>query len=269
MKSYPARISLKRGRDNKKFRGNSFVPVTKVSDWVPQGPRGQTMIAVRPANVPLRSNHERKYNDNVKASTAILDLSAQAAWTGTELDPTTGNSLANIGMGPGYFQRVGRKLTIRKVTIRGTITVAPQVNNTAAKQAGLVRLVFYKDTKTAGVQAQGEQVLGWADNTNGDLPPTTGINLFQNPDNFGRFQVIKDMTFRLTPPPISYDGTNIEQGGYSIPFKMTYKGACVVSYSTSTGLIADIVDNSFHLIGACVGGLAPSIEYMVRAYFDD
>lgn len=227
------------------------------------------MVAVKATNL-MRRTGERKYAENCLASTAITNVSAQTDWAGGELDPGAGtvDSLCYIPQGSGYYQRIGRKVNVKKVAIRGTITVAPQVNQTAADQAGLVRLVLYKDTKTAGVQAQAEQVMG--DTAQASLPAASAINQFQNPANFGRFQVFKDVTFRLTPPPISYDGTNVEQGGYSIPFKMTWKGDCVVNYTgTATGFIADIVDNSFHLIGVCAGSLAPQVEYNVRTYFDD
>ena len=109
---------------------------------------------------------------------------------------------------------------------------------------GYVRIILYQDKQTNGTFAQGEDVIssGAANNAG---------HMFQNPANFGRFRVLKDKTFRLHDPSISYDGTNMEQSGYSIPFKfkVNFKNGILVHFNAANGgTVADIIDHSFHML---------------------
>jgi len=97
------------------------------------------------------------------------------------------------------------------------------------------------------------------------------VNAFQNPNNFGRFQVLKDKTFTLQNPNASFDATNIEMQGLVKPFKFThkFKKPIVVRFNaTNGGTFADIVDNSWHVIGQTNNlNLAPSISYVSKVYY--
>jgi len=207
---------------------------------------------------------------------AIASVAAAATWAGCELDPNYqaggGNCLFAPEQGTGYSQRVGRRITVRKIRIRGEISVPAQQNQTAMDYAGVVRLVLYQDKQTGGVQAQAEQVIGPALPLSGQVG--TGyaltVHMMQNPENFGRFRVLWDKTFKLTPPDTSYDGTNIEQAGFAIPFKISLKLNVPVNFSSNALQdVASIVDNSFHLIGCHTSALSPLISYVARTVFVD
>jgi len=66
-----------------------------------------------------------------------------------------------------------------------------------------------------------------------------------------RFKVLKVKRYRIPPLPMTYDGTNIEQGGVVIPFNMFVKlGGLQTKFQsgTTTGYVGTIVDNSLHLV---------------------
>lgn len=212
---------------------------------------------------------ETKYVDGAIELTALADLSADnAVWTGTELDMVIdGNAqvFRRIDIGDGHTQRDGRKVLIKKIRIKGTIRVAVQSVQAVPDRAGIVRLVLYQDTQTNGVQAQGEDVLASAGGSNTE---DSAINTFMNPLNFSRFRVLKDKIIRLQQPQLTGAAAVIEQAGYEIPFSFSLRPNAVQQFDSTGNGIADVVDNSWHLIGARNGTLAASITYQSRVYFE-
>lgn len=253
------RRSAPKGRPTKKAR---VVPATVV---FPGPGRQQQMFVARSFGNP-RAITERKYYTNSKNATAITDLATADDWTGTELDITTVNCLFAPATGDDFNTRDGRKVQVLAIKIRGLLSVPSQANQTGADEGCAIRLVLYQDKQTNAAQAQGEDVLA-------GTATTTALNAFQNPANFGRFRVLKDKTYTLQNPAMTYDGTNVEQNGLKKPFKLNHKFKKPVTVhfnGTNGGTVADIVDHSFHLIGGYFeGGLAPTIAYQVRVTFID
>lgn len=198
---------------------------------------------------------EKKYFDANKALTAIPNT-----WVGSEMDPAI-NCLFAPGQGGDVTQRSGRKATMLALRMRGAIYCAPQINQTATETPTVVRVIVYQDTQTNKAQSQGEEV----------MDTTGGIWGFQNPANFGRFKVWKDKIFRIDNTPITYDGTDIEQCGAmrNFKFNLKFKKPIVVNFhSSSNEDVADIVDNSFHIIACTYStGFAPQIVYSTRTVF--
>ncbi len=77
--------------------------------------------------------------------------------------------------------------------------------------------------------------------------------------------------FRFIPP--GPDPANIIQQGLILPFKLTCrfpKGVVTRFNITNGGTVADIVDNSFHLlINSTSIILGPTISYQVRVMYTD
>lgn len=208
---------------------------------------------------------EMKYFDSLVTSTSIP---SSTNWTATELDPTTLNCLFAPTQGTAINNRVGRKVSIRKLKITGQITAAAQADATAADAAAHVRLICYMDQQSNGQQSQGEDLMDGSSGT------TAGsVNAFQSLANFGRFKVLSDKHIVLQNPNMTYDGTNIEQAGLIKYFKMSYvfKKPLIVHFNaTNGGTVADIVDNSFHVIANTTSAaLAPALTYNARISFVD
>jgi len=207
---------------------------------------------------------ERKYFD-VEFSGAIPSVAAN--WAGTELDPATLLTFFAPTQGTGFNNRVGRKVNILSIKIRCQITCAEQTNQSTADPGSICRVIFYMDKQSNATQSQGEDVI---DSGAG----SQAVNMYQNAANFGRFKVLRDKRYVLSNPNMSYDGTNIEQAGLAKPFQFNFKFSrnpiTVHFNATNGGTFADIVDNSFHMIGNCSSAtLVPTLSYKARIVFVD
>jgi len=187
---------------------------------------------------------EMKYFDQVKDLTT---MNTSPTWTTAMFDPTTLNTLFCPTQGAGINQRIGKACKVHKIKINGAIQIAPQVNQVATDNSALIRIMLVQDLQTNSAQMTGTQLM------TGTILPSAivGLQSFQNIDNFGRFKVLKEKRMTIGNPAITWDGTNIEQQGLVIPFKMNIKFRKPVEVrfnSTNGGTIADIVDNSWHVV---------------------
>jgi len=207
---------------------------------------------------------ETKYFDADRDLTAIQNV-AGASWANTEQDPATLNCLFAPSQGNDYNNREGRKCYVKAIKMRGYINCLAQTDATTADGAAFVRLIVYMDKQTNATFSQGEDVIA-----SGSATLNT-VASFQNPANFGRFRVLKDKIISLEAKAMSYDGTNMEQAGLMRPFKVNikFRKPLLIHFNaTNGGTVADIVDNSFHVIAATSSAaLAPNIVYKSRVVF--
>lgn len=211
---------------------------------------------------------EMKYYDAGIANTAIV--STNADWQNTELDPAALALFVPV-LGNNIQNRIGRNVYVHSIKITYTVYMISQTAQSTADAGCVVRLLLYQDCQTNAVQAQGEQVLspgGIADPTITNCSP-------MNVDNFGRFKILKDRTVNLSDPNItgSPTGADVIVNGKSVRGKMKIKFRTPVKVqfnATNGGTVADIVDNSFHLIGhATSSALIPRISYYSRIGFKE
>jgi len=235
----------------RKTGGPAYKPVYRQSGGNTRG------FVPRSFGTPLAVT-ERKYFDATRANLAFPDWSATAA--GGELDPAA-NSLFNPVQGDDFNNRQGRKVTLLALKIRGTINVVLDNNQLAAVTTPSIRLLLVQDTQTNAAQLNSEDVV------------LTNANGFQNPAFFGRFRVLKDKFFLLPQAETTGINDNRNQNGYQKAFKMSikFKKPVVIHYnSTNGGTVADVIDNSFHIIGGTTDvTMAPGIAYTVRGTFID
>jgi len=207
---------------------------------------------------------EMKYFDTELGATVIAETND---WTGTELDPTTFNTLFAPTVGSAINQRIGKACKVHKIKMRFQVDAPQQTNQTNADPAANCRIIVYQDKQTNAAQAQGENVM------TGGTTDATGMLQFQNINNFGRFRVLFDKNFVLQNPNMSYDGTNVEQCGLAKTFKFTkkFKRPVQVRFNnTNGGSVADIVDNSWHVIGLTDNDdLAPRLMYACRVCYKE
>ncbi len=259
---------------SKRAGGFTYTPVVSVSTPFKKksftgakarriSPGARDTFKTVPRTRGVYAQGEMKYFDTFKAVTAIP---ASADWTATEFDPATINTIFDPTQGNSISQRIGQKCQLHKLKIKGTVDVPKQVDRTTPDNASVIRIILFQDMQTNSTQAQGEELM----RTEGTAPKN--INSFQNFNEFGRFRVWKDKTFTMQNPNLSYDGTNMEQQGISKQFKMNLnftKDPCVVRFNaTNGGTVADIIDNSFHLLAIASDiDLGPTLQYVVRCGF--
>lgn len=201
---------------------------------------------------------EMKYFDTAGNFTMV----ASNDWTATEADPGTFLNLCNPVVGAAINQRIGRRVKVMKIKVRGHI-VTPSQAFGATEDACLARLLLVQDKQTNSAQVQGETI----------MTPQAGaafaVHSFQNLDNFGRFNVLSDKTIVIQDP--NPEGAN--HNGRIVPFKMTHtfkKPVEVQFNATNGGTIADIVNDSFHVLCNCTDiDLAPLLQYVARVNYKE
>lgn len=235
-----------RGRGMKYYQPQrSFVPRT-------MGPFAQT---------------ESKYFDSFLAATNIQE---STDWTGCELNPATLNTLVVPQEGSDINNRIGRKIAIYRLSIRGVIRCAPSPDQADVLSPPAIRLILFIDEQTNGTQVQAETLMA----APGSATVPLCFNTFQNLANLGRFRVLKDKTYRSGVIGVGTDGAStMSQNLPDIPFKwnIRFRKPVVINFnSTNGGTVGDIVDNSFHLIGTKSGtDFTHSIAYECRTAYKD
>jgi len=220
---------------------------------------------------------EMKYFDCDNVGQAIQLVTT--TWpAGTMIDPATTINLGSAAVanplcliaptvGAGLNQRVGRKINIYKIKVHGTLSVAPQAAQVDADAATKARIILVIDQQTNAAQMTGAQLFQDASGA------ASTLNTFQNPNNFGRFRVLKDKMFSISNLAITQVAAGVTQGSYKTNFKfaVNFKKPLVVHFNaTNGGTVADIVDNSIHLVaGADQVTYVPSLSYYTRVCYKD
>lgn len=197
-------------------------------------------------------------------------------WSTSTIDPTLApfagmNTLFAPTVGAGVNQRIGKGCKIMKIKIRGTISLATGTGGTAPPPGTVVRILLVQDKQTNAAQMAGSDLMT---GTSG-AGAMVAIQSFQNINNFGRFRVWKDKKFRFDSP--NYGGalpSSVTVGGAAQNFKMSLRfgtsGLETRFNAGGAGTVADIVDNSFHIVGmASNNTLAPQITYYCRVCFKE
>lgn len=252
-----------------KFTGNGSVRRQRTFVRAAVASRSRMMAARRFAPEVVSVTPERKYFDTTLANTAIP---ASADWTATEFDlvlPANTFNLCSPGPGTAINQRVGRKILVHAIKIRGVLNFTIVTAQTQVPASPTIRLVVFQDKQTNGAQAQGEQIMA----APGTAAAQNAISSYQNLANFGRFQVLKDKVYRFNDGVAvnNASATTVSADYGSIPFKfnINFRKPVVVHFNaTGTALVADIVDNSFHII-ANADTAGSGISYEARAVYTD
>ncbi len=211
---------------------------------------------------------ESKYFDSFLDDTVIT--AASASWAGTEADPATALTLFLPTEGSDIDNRIGRRVSVYKLAIRGIITMDGLSDQADALAMPSFRIIVYLDTQTNGAQVQGETLMQGPGAATSELVHCT----FQNTNSFGRFRVLRDITIR---PKLTERINDAVATGSIVqddcPFKMTinFKKPIVFKFNgLNAGTIGDIVDNSFHLIiHKSVNNGVHDLSYQARTYYKD
>lgn len=212
---------------------------------------------------------ESKYFDQEASATAINE---GTAWvTGHDIFKGT---IAIPQEGSDINARVGRRIEVYKIAIRGVINHSALQEQPDAVEPPAYRLILYQDMQTNGTVTNASALM--QNSTAGTIKVL--FNTMQNPANFGRFRVLKDI---ILPPPKTVfisDHANATNSTGSIsaediPFKCTYKfkKPVVVRFNaTNGGTIADVVDNSFYFAIAKSNTIFVStVSARTRCYYKD
>jgi len=223
---------------------------------------------------------EMKYFDSNLTNTNLVAVNG--TWgAGSMLDPSGTINLGSAAVatplclfaptvGAALNQRIGRKVKVLKLKITGTVTTQAQTAQTVADASEKIRLLVVQDCQTNAAQMTAAQLINDADSAQ------TNIVAFQNPNNFGRFRVLKDKYFTIENPNMAGEvaAANVIACGLKKNFKFSinFKIPVEVHFNaTNGGTVADIVDNSFHVVCAAdsISTSAPGLSYYCRVCYKE
>lgn len=188
---------------------------------------------------------------------------------GLMCDPTTILNLCNPNEGTDINERIGKKIHVFKLKVKGSISW--EANTPASALLGPVffRIMLIQDTQTNGAQCASENIL----TNSGDL--NRNVHQFQNHNYFGRFKVLKDKEFCLNSPNTgNVSTTQFAVGGVGRNFKfnINFRKPITVNFNNNaTQTIQDITDNSFHILCTCSSSAVNTflLTYSSRACYKD
>lgn len=195
---------------------------------------------------------ELKFIDTVKTFTAVLD-----SWVGGEMDPAVGGLCCPV-KGTGPSDRDGDEIRVKKIDIRGLIRMDKQSDQDDVLNSVKYCICLIQDTQTNGAQLNAEDVMVATD------PETSS---FRNLQYKKRFKVLKRWEGVLNEISTFTDGANTGSTvGTAQMFGCQVSLNEPVNFVGNAGTIADVGDNSWHLI-ACTdqaGRLTMSYSSRVR-----
>lgn len=207
---------------------------------------------------------EKKYFDCALANQAF---SNQADWTagGNVLDPAGLSCLNAPVQGTTALTRVGARYNIIELHLAGSIQWPAEANQVAADNAPIVCWALVMDKQPNGAVLSANFVYQNLANVGGTVTAP-----MRNLQYTKRFKVLKQWTCTLLPTVLSYDGTNMEQGGNVETFEYfkRFKKPIRVETAGNAGTIADNVNCAFHVIGLSTN-TAVTISYNCRIRFTD
>lgn len=163
---------------------------------------------------------ELKFFDGVKTQ-------QQAATTGTIYD----DSLLHIVQGISESERIGRKVTVKRISMKGQIELPEQTATSAGSDR--LRIVIYKDKQTNGAAA-----------TVADLLQSADIDSFRNLENSGRFQFLYDKTIAINASAAAGNGTANDSFNIVRHMKWNKELNLSIEYSSTTGAITELRSNN-------------------------
>lgn len=203
---------------------------------------------------------EKKFIDQSVSDTTPL----VTVWAGAEFDPATSLNLAGVSQGDGPGQRDGRKMSVVSVAVKGEIFNNAIESGTGPSADQYARVIMVLDRQTNGAQLNAEDVMQ-------TIGGNDDYRSFRNLEFLQRFKVLADKT-------IYYDvaRSGMNEGAINLfavgPIKKTFNfyykfsKPLVVNYTGTTNAMANVRDNSIHLI--VVGtSTAMTISYTSRCRF--
>lgn len=210
---------------------------------------GAPAPAVRARKQPGRLNYRTggflgldvKYSDS-ESDALVYDTLANG-----NHDPPVMLNMFQITQGTGPTERIGSKVVIKSLSVKGKLTFAPTTDET--KVQTYVRILIIQDKQTNGAQMALTDALALP--TNAELV-TEAFHKLENQD---RFKILKD--FKVRRPPSTSQWVNGTTGatsaGERVSMEMPFYAHCKMNLnvrykdSATTGNIGDLMDNSVHM----------------------
>ncbi len=185
------------------------------------------------------NGRELKFIDKTIASSTVLA-------SGTQITATGEDTLLDISQGTGESQRIGRKITVKKLMIRGNIDLI--ATSDSSDTHDIVRILGFIDTQTNGVEI-----------TLGSLLASTNHNAFRNMNVPTRFKMLFDFQINISSMAGAGNGTTNTFSRNIKAFQKYVNLNLPVVYNGTTGAVAEIQQNNIGMIAVSKHALATII----------
>lgn len=181
-----------------------------------------------------------------KAELKFHDVTANVTGIST-VGNIAADSLNEIAQGTTESQRIGRKCTIRNMSMRFRFDLNPE--SAAVDNATVCRVIVYIDKQCNGATAAVTDIL-----------ETANVYAYRNLANSGRFRTLMDRFYVLN----AQNGTATSTGKYSVFGQMFWSLNLPIEYSSTTGAISEIRSNN---IGVMVIYDQNTVDADFESYF--
>ena len=165
-------------------------------------------------------------------------------------------SLVEIPQGVTESTRIGRKCTVKKISIRGFYVRASQVTPNSTEDR--IRVIIFHDRQCNGTQAQ---VL--------DILETAGIDSYRNLANSGRFNILRDTTIALNNLAGGGNGVANDYGRFTKNFFFNMNCNIPVEYSDVSGALGTIRSNNVGVLVINWTDAQTAMRFRTRIRFTD
>jgi len=204
---------------------------------------------------------ETKFYDTALAATPVA---TSADMTGGEYDPSATSMISTPAQGDGEQNRDGKKIVVKNVQLKGTLSrvASEDAVDPPAPEKVFVALVL--DTQSNAAQMNSEDCFKNLANT-----PIASVTPMRNLLYNNRFRILKSDIFDLDAKTLGVEGNNLHSAaGLSCTFDwyVDLKSLPILFNAGTTSSIANVVDNSIHVIAFSVSGAA-TLTYNARIRF--
>lgn len=206
-RTYSAKAQYQRPGYQSGPRPSHFAPTSRQSAIVPETKYFDVGI-----NATVTAGGNDWSATEVPCDNYINSSGASAAYTDSALIPSA--------IGSGYGQINGNRYKLKKLRVRGSLSVTTEQTATVADVAQQVRLLLVMDTQPNGAQAQGEDIMQ-------DIGAGAEclFSFKRVAESSGRFRILKDKFITLQPAVAvnNASATTVSTAYNSAVFKLQYQ----------------------------------------------
>lgn len=162
------------------------------------------------------------------------------------------STMNDLEQGTLSFDRLGRKVTLRQIEVRGEVVIAATA--TRANTTNKIRLIWYIDTQTNGVVA-----------TTTGLLATANVDSMRSLPNQSRFYFLYDKTFEMN----TVAGGNADFGASGEHFQFVRELELPIEFSGTTGVLTEIMSNNIGCLMIAERALSSTVGWHSRVRFTD
>lgn len=199
------------------------------------GKAKRARVAKRKRVVYSARREEKKGVDTLTNIAGVISTTTTAANAFT---------LNLIELGTGSFNRVGRKVFLESVRLKGTVEVIWDLD-AAAVSNSTTRMVLVWDKQPSGSAPTWDQMFG---STTLDGTESSGILDNLSFDNMSRFAVLKDCVWDITPQATAVGSTSVNAHTIHYDEYISLKGKeTVYSGGSDPAVVGDISTGAVYL----------------------